>query len=278
MTHRPDDAVARPDAAALRRRGADDGDTSAVAALDPRSRILAAVAFALVTVALQSLVLLTICVGLSVLAMVAARLPLSRTLKQVAIMDGFVLLLLLTVPFSVPGEPAFHLFGWAASKRGLAEAAAIALKTNAIVLMLLSLVGSMEPTGLGHALGRLRVPRNLVHLLLFTVRYIAVVEAEYRRQRLAMRLRAFRPRTDLHTLRSLGQLLGMLLVRALERSERILVAMQCRGFTGRLVLLDESRFARRDAVFGAAACLLLALLLTGDVLLRAGQDLHAGAA
>ncbi len=246
--------------------------------LDPRTRILAAAAFAAVTVALQDLRLLALPLLLAVLAMRRAQLPTASTLKRMAMMDGFIVFLLLTLPFTVPGEPALSLFGWPASKAGLAQAAAIALKANAIVLMLLSLVGSMDPTALGHALARLRVAPNLVHLLLFTVRYIAVVEDEYRRQRRAMRLRGFRVRMDRHTLRSLGYLIGMLLVRALERSERILVAMRCRGFTGRLVLFDELRFGRRDALFGAGVGMLLVLLLAGDLALRLGSGLDAGPA
>ncbi len=249
-----------------------------VTALDPRTRVLAAGAFAVVTVALDSLPLLLIPLALAALAMLAARLPAATTLKRMALMDGFILLLLLLLPFTVPGEPAFHLFGWPASWAGLEQAGAIALKANAIVLMLLALVGSMDPTSLGHALARLRVPENLVHLLLFTVRYIAVVDAEYRRLRWAMRLRGFQAHTDLHSFRSLGYLIGMLLVRALERSERILVAMKCRGFTGRLVLLDLLRFGRRDLLFGAALGLVLALLLAGDLALRFGSGAHVGAA
>lgn len=265
-------------ASALAVCAADTASLSPVASLDPRTRILAAAAFAVVTVALQCLALMLIPLALALLALRAARLPAAPTLRRMAMVDGFILLLLLLLPFTVPGEPAFSLFGWPASKAGLAQAAAIALKANAVVLMLLSLVGSMDATVLGHALARLKVPENLVHLLLFTVRYITVVDGEYRRQRRAMRLRGFRARMDLHTLQSLGYLIGMLLVRALERSERILIAMRCRGFTGHLVLLDELRFARRDALFGVALGLLLGLLLTGDLMLRPGGGLNAGTA
>lgn len=241
-----------------------------VRTLDPRTRILAAGAFALVTVAIDSLLVLLIPLAMAGVALLAARLPMRQTLKRMAAVDGFIVFLLVLLPFSVPGEAAFHLFGWPASWAGLAQAGAIALKANAIVLMMLALVGSMEATTLGHALARLRVPELLVHLLLFTVRYIAVVVDEYRRQRRAMTMRGFRPGTNWHTLRSLGYLIGMLLVRGLERSERILQAMKCRGFTGRLPLLSDMRFRRRDALFAGLLLPLLAGLLALD-------RLHVGA-
>jgi cobalt/nickel transport system permease protein len=233
---------------------------SPVASLDPRIRILAACAFALVTVALNDLVVLLLPPLLAVAALMAARLPPGPTLRRMAMMDGFILFLLLLLPFTVPGEPALTVLGRSASWAGIEQALAIALKANAIVLMLLSLVGSMDPTTLGHALWRLRVPENLVHLLLFPVRYIAGVDAEYRRHRRAMQVRCFRLGTNRHSLRSIGYLIGMMLVRALERSERILGAMKCRGFTGRLVLLDDLRLRRHDILFGILFGLGLALL------------------
>ena len=235
-----------------------------VARLDPRARILAAIAFAVVTVAIDSLRVLLIPLAIAGIALLAARLPVRQTLGRMAMLDGFILFLLVLLPFTVPGETAFHLFGWPASWAGIAQGAAIALKANAILLVLLSLVGSMEPTTLGDALARLRVPASLVHLLLFTVRYIAVIDDEYRRQRRAMTMRGFRPATNWHTFRSLGYLIGMLLVRALERSERILQAMKCRGFTGQLPLLSDMRFRHRDAVFAFLLMAVLAALLALD--------------
>ncbi len=240
-----------------------------IQALDPRTRIVAAIAFALVTVALESPWVLLAPLTLAGAAMVAARLPAGPTLRRMVMMDGFIVFVLVMLPFTVPGEAAFTVLGWPASWAGLEKAATIALKANAVVLALLSLVGSLDPTTLGHALARLRVPETLVHLMLFTVRYIAVIDDEYRRLRRAMTTRGFRPRSNLHTLRSLGYLIGMLLVRALERSERILQAMKCRGFTGCLPLLHAPRFSVRDGLFAALLTPVLLGLLVLDVLYAA---------
>ena len=104
------------------------------------------------------------------------------------------------------------------------------------------------------------MPDKLSHLLLFTVRYLDVLHREYLRMRAAMKVRGFRPRMDRHTYRSYGYLVGMLLVRSFERSERIMAAMKCRGFRGHFYLLDHFAFSRRrDLPFCATS---LALLLT----------------
>jgi cobalt/nickel transport system permease protein len=133
-----------------------------------------------------------------------------------------------------------------------------------VVLALLGLVGGLEPAVLGHALARLRVPDKLVHLLLLTVRQIELVHQELGRLRRAMRARAFQPRSDRHTWVSYGNLIGMLLVRSLDRSQRMLAAMRCRGFDGRLYLLDERRWRAADTAFLITLLPVLAGLLALD--------------
>jgi cobalt/nickel transport system permease protein len=107
-------------------------------------------------------------------------------------------------------------------------------------------------------MNHLRVPHKLTHLLLFTVRYLDVLRREYGRLNAAMRLRGFRPRTNMHTYRTYGHLIGMLLVRSLDRSERVVAAMKCRGFRGHFYLLDHFHFSRLDAPFAFATVVVLA--------------------
>lgn len=233
-------------------------------ALDPRLRIVAAALFALVVVSLSDLVALLTALGLAIALMLSARLPAGPTLRRMAAMDGFMLAILLMLPFTVPGPPIFEWGGFSASAQGLAKAVEILLKANAVVLVLLALVGSLDAVTLGHALARLRMPANLVQLLFFTVRYIGVIGNEYARLRTAMRARGFRPGNSLHTYRSIGYLVGILLVRSLERSERILAAMRCRGFQGRFYPLDDFAYGRADALFAGLTLMTFAGLLIVD--------------
>ncbi|WP_375174964.1 cobalt ECF transporter T component CbiQ [Pseudooceanicola sp.] len=221
----------------------------AITPLDPRMRIVMACVFGCVTVALSTLPALVaaFAIALSLLAM--SRLPWRQTLKRMAMMDAFIIFMLILLPFSMPGDPIFTLWGFPASWQGLWKAVEIALTANAVILALMVLVGTMEPVALGHALHRLRCPETLVHLLMFTIRYIEVLREEYLRLRAAMKVRGFRPGTNWHTYRSFGYLVGMMLVRAIERSERILGAMKCRGFSGRMLLLQDYALTRRDITF-----------------------------
>lgn len=234
-----------------------------IAPLDPRVRIVLACAFGVSTVALSSLFTLVLALAVAVALLAMSRLPVRQTMKRMAMMDGFILFMLVLFPFTVPGDAMFTVFGFDATWQGLWKAVEIALTANAVILTLMVLVGSMEPVTMGHALHRLRCPETLVHLLMFTIRYIDVLREEYLRLRSAMKVRGFRPGTNWHTYRSFGYLVGMMLVRAIERSERILEAMKCRGFTGRMLLLDDFAITRKDIIFAAslgAICLAMIAL------------------
>lgn len=231
--------------------------------LDPRTRLISALVFCAALVATPSLAGQAVGLGLALVGVIVARLPVCDVLRRMLHLEGAMLLVLVMLPFTVPGHVLTAPWGLEITEEGLRQAAGIALKANGTALALFALLGGLEAPALGRALARLGVSGRFVHLFLFTARYLSLFQEEYSRLRRAMRARAFRPTTGLHCWRSLGQLFGMLLVRSLERAERIDAAMRCRGFTGRLPSLheDESRPGRADLGFGAAsaACALLVL-------------------
>ena len=238
--------------------------------MDPRTRIVAAAAFSAVVAVVNGFPALGLSLGAGLLAATLTNLPLLGVVKRLVPVNVLMLLLVVLLPWTVAGPEHTELvvlgrlaYTW----EGLRLAGAIAIKANAIALAVIVLVGTLDLVTLGHALSHLWVPDKLSHLLLFTVRYLDVLRREYRRLRAAMRIRGFRPRMSLHTYRSYGYLVGMLLVRSLDRSERILAAMKCRGFRGRFYLLDHFAFSLRDAWFGAGCALLLAGLALVEILL-----------
>jgi len=223
-----------------------------ISAHDPRLRLAAVAVFALVTVNLTHFV------TLSAAAVSAASLLVSsanRTQwRNLLALESILLILLITLPLTVPN--------------GLALAVTIWLKANAVGVMVLALVGSLEPMQFGHALARLGVPSQLVQLLVLTIRQIHLLDQEFIRLRQAMRARAFVPRSDRHTWRSYGWLIGMLLVRSVSRSQRLLAAMRLRGFHGRLYVLDSGHWQRHDTTLALGFALLFSGLLALDWWLR----------
>ena len=238
--------------------------TSFIHRRDPRLRICCAAVASVVALIIMNWLWLALLTALTLALCLAARVPGRVLFSRLLAVNAFMLSLLILLPWGVPGNPLFQIGAFTYSQAGLMQAGRIVLRGNAILLLLTALIGTMEPHTFGHALRRLGIPAKLTNLLLFTIRYIAVMEDEYRDLRRAMTVRAFRPRLNLHTLRSIGYLVGMLLVRALDRSERINEAMKCRGFLGRFPSLARYRFRWSDAAFGCAVTLTLAALLWGD--------------
>lgn len=244
--------------------GAAPAEPGELLSVDPRFRIVAVGGFAIVVISLDSFGALGVALAVALATLIQARLPLARTLRQVAAVDTFMVFVIISMPFTIPGTPLLNVMGLTASWEGLWEALRITLKANAVVLAMLTLVGTIGPVELGRALARLKVPHAFVHLLLFTIRYIEVLHAEYGRLRIAMRTRCFVAGTNVHTLKTFGYLIGMLLIRALERSERIMAAMRCRGFNGTFPLIHTEQFSpRRDLGFAfgvvALCCALIGL-------------------
>jgi cobalt/nickel transport system permease protein len=228
--------------------------------VDPRVRIIAATAFVgLVTLA-GNFLTLGVGVAMAVVAAAIARLDARIVLRRLLPLNVVVLVLVVLLPWTTGTTPVLTVGSLNYTQEGLLLAATIALKGNLILLTLIVLLGALDIATLGHALSHLHVPEKLIHLLLFTVRYIDVLHREYLRMSAAMKVRAFRPRMSLHTYASYGHLVGMLLVRSLDRSERILAAMKCRGFRGRFYLLDHFAFSRRDVWFLVATVCLMGTL------------------
>ncbi len=236
---------------------------SIVHRLDPRVKAVAAFCFAIMTSVADKPAALALAVGLSIILTLAARLPARAVAGRLIVVNGFVLLLWLTLPFTYPGEPILRLGPLVASREGVAQALLITVRSNAIVLAGIALLSTTYLTDMGRALSRLGTPDKLVHVLLFMLRYLGEAWREYRWLGAAMKLRAFRPRTNLHTYRSYANMVGMLLVSSYSRAEAVYAAMLCRGFSGKFHSIDDFRITHSDIYFSfamGASLLLIAFL------------------
>jgi cobalt/nickel transport system permease protein len=229
--------------------------------LDPRIKILVTTIFSVVVALGDSLVGTALAFALPSVVLVLAWIPIKKVLLRLAVVNTFVGFLWLFIPFTFPGEILLCMGPLTVYREGVVHALLITLKCNAIVLTVIALLGTSPIFALVHAMSRMRVPDKLVHLLFFCYRYIHVVHEEYHRLVNAMKIRGFKPHTDLHTYRTYSYLVGMLLVRSFDRSWRIMAAMKCRGFRGKFYILDDCAIQRSDYLVGLSSVLFSALLL-----------------
>lgn len=174
----------------------------------------------------------------------------------------FILFLWLFLPFSFssPGETIAVFGPLEATREGVDLACLLTVKGNAVALGAMAFLGTSSVHRLAAAAARMGAPEKMLALFALMFRYVQVLGQEHARLRLAMRARGFRPCMSMHSYRSYANLVGMLLVRSLERAERIHAAMRCRGYCGRFWLSGDFGCTGADWLLG-----ILMACLTGGV-------------
>jgi cobalt/nickel transport system permease protein len=155
-----------------------------------------------------------------------AGIPVGYLVRRVALILPLVVMTALAVPLS-------HKFA-----HGWETAIGIVVRAVVAFLAALWLVSTTPFDRLLAAFCRLGMPRVFAALLAFVYRYVFVLFDELARMRTAQRARTFGRRPGRTRWTSAIQLVGTVLIRAIDRAERIHGAMSSRGWTGNFTTLD----------------------------------------
>ncbi len=233
---------------------------SPIHSIGPEARIVAAAAIGiLVAVSSEpSAAAAGLASGIAFAA--AAKLPFLPLIKRLAAFNAFMVVL--TAVFALTGIESPSPAGPGYSHAEFLKAVHLALKANAVMLVTTALVSTINTVAMGHAMQKLKVPGKFTRLLFFTVRYVDLLHHEYVRLQRGVRVRCFRKRMSLRTYKTIGYVVGILFVRALARSERILAAMKCRGFKGVFHDFSPGKPATGDGFF-ILSCISVFLIIAG---------------
>ena len=234
--------------------------SSLVHNLDPRVKTFVAIFFSVVVGISDQYSALVPAFFIALIFVVLARLSFKKVCFRLIVVNGLLLLLWLFIPFSMEGEHVLSLGPLSASREGVSYSAVLTLKANAIILILIALMSTMPVFTMGKAMRHMHVPAKIVHLFLFTYRYIHAIHREYLRMMDTIRIRGFRPGTNIHTYRTYAYLVGMLFVRSHDRAERVRAAMLCRGFKGRFYDLSEFSIKTGDVVVVALSIMAVTIV------------------
>jgi len=218
--------------------------------LDPRVKFITAIPYIFVIAVMKGINGPLLALMISLFMVAVSRVSLKNLLARLMVVNVFILVLWIFLPFSFPGEAVFYIGSLSATHEGFLYVLSITLKANAIVLATIAILGTSEVFSLAHALVHLSLPEKLVYLFFFFYRYISVLHEEYTRLRHAMLIRCFSPKTNMHTYKTYAYLVGMLIVKSYDRSQKIYNAMLCRGYTGRFPIISHFRLKRTDLFFG----------------------------
>lgn len=220
--------------------------------LDPRAKVLTALGFVAVVVSFGKYDLsgLLPLVAYPVALGAAARLPARFLLRKLLLALPFALAVGVFNPL-LDRAPLVQLGGVSVAG-GWVSFASILLRFGLTVSAALILVAT---TGIGPvclALHRMKVPRPFTTQIMLLYRYLFVLADEAARMMRAWSLRAVAQRRP--PLRIFSALVAQLLLRALDRAQRLHTAMLCRGFDGEVRLLRPLRLRLPDAAFAAGWC------------------------
>ncbi len=148
----------------------------------------------------------------------------------------------------------------------------IIIKFILTVSTALLLIAVTSFPGICEGLERLKLPRLLVIQLLFLYRYLFVLLEETLRIVRAREARSFGQKGK--GIKTFIRLISILLLRTVERSEKIYQAMLSRGFRGEISVLKKYRLKPQDILFTVTAVTTFYILRNYDIVSFIGETLR----
>ncbi len=181
--------------------------------------------------------------------------PVGFVIKRLLIVSPFILFVALFNPL-LDRNTALIFFGVPISY-GFLSFISVFLRFILTVSILILLIATTSFSGICYALRAFKIPEIFINQLLFLYRYIFVLTEEAMRMVRAKELRSFGKKGT--EIRFYVRLVGNLLIRTIERAERIYYAMLSRGYNGVMPYRKVSALGYKDYFFIFFSCLLLYL-------------------
>ncbi len=239
--------------------------------LDPRVKILVSFAFILFVVSLPKYELSALMPFFiyPVFLMNAGDIPFKAIAKKVLFISPFAIFIgifnplldteIMLTPFGIPVTGGWLSF------------LSILVKFILTVSTALLLIAVTSFPGICEALERLKLPKLFVIQLLFLYRYLFVLLDVSLRMIRAREARSFGKRGK--EIKTFIRLISVLLVRSIERAERIYQAMLSRGFRGEIKVLRRHKLGYRDIAFAAVSVSLFYIFRNVNVVNLVGETM-----
>lgn len=233
------------------------GDT-AVHRLDPRAKLVTCLAFIVCVASFDKYTISALLPFLIFPVVLAGRagLPFGFLAKRLLVVAPFAIFIGIFNPF-FDRAILFHL-GPLAISGGWVSFASILLRFVLTIGIALILIATTSFPGVCMALEGIGAPRVFAVQLLLLYRYLFVLINEAMRMVRARALRSFHGRGL--GMKIFGQMVGQLLLRTLDRAQRVHLAMLCRGFNGEIRSLRRLHIGRAELLFTGGWTALFVLL------------------
>lgn len=216
---------------------------------DPRLKIIMMVLYVIVVVAIPSnannyyIPLIIIGILLALLSGV----PLLHYLAKLIKIYSMVLLIFIFIPFFPSGsENYYQLVKLKIYPSGLNKFIQVNFKTILIIFISIILTTTTDFMHLLKGLEKMKVPQVTLNILSFMYRFIFLIIDEIERMVIAFRSRYIKL-SYLNRMRIFAKQIGVLFLRTYRRGEQIYQAMESRGFHGKIYIMDDLYWQKKDS-------------------------------
>jgi len=215
--------------------------------IDPRAKLITTAAFIATVVSFNKYAVLGLVPFFSfpIILILLGRIPAGYILRKLLLILPFAILVGIFNP--IFDRAIIYHIGPVGISGGWISFISILLRFVLTVTSALALVALTGFNSVCLALERFKVPSPFIVQLMFLYRYMFVLTEESERMVRARAVRSFSGRT-MH-FKTFVSLIGHLLLRTLDRAERVYRAMCCRGFNGDIRILRSLRISLKDIVF-----------------------------
>ncbi len=237
--------------------------------LDPRAKLVTTLLFIMSVVSFSKYTLLAF-IPFFIYPMFlisVGGLPAGYLLRKVLLISPFAILVGIFNPI-MDREIIFHI-GSIGISGGWVSFFSIILRFVLTVTAALILIVLTGFSSVCEALSKLGVPRPFVVQLLFFYRYLFVLTDEFQRMERARSLRSFHSGAMRYG--TFISIVGYLLLRTLDRAERIYRAMCCRGFDGHIRVMTSMKSGLKDYSFVVIWFLLFFVFRIYNIPMKLGE-------
>lgn len=200
----------------------------------------------IVSVGRGNYMLLGLFAALSLIVMAIFRPDYRRLPKRVALVFLYPFFVSIFIPFAHEGKVLaaidLRFFTITVTDIGLTTFYTVLIKAFLSILIISSLVLSVDEKELFYGLRKLKVPAIIVSIMFLMYRYVFLIREESRTGQMAINSRIFK-KSHHEVNKKLTFLMGNMLIKSFDRAENIYKSMESRGFTGEFHIYEKQTLA-----------------------------------
>lgn len=233
---------------------------------EPRTKLIGLIIFIFTIAFLSEIRLLLIALSIAGLLFIISRIPISFLVKSIRVPLFFIAIIGVMLIFFSSGTMLFSIGPISIKKEGLEAAATIGIRFFSIITLVIILFGTTQFVNIMKVLRSFGLSNILIDMAMFTYRYLFELLDQLEQMQLSMKLRGFK-KNKFVNIAKISSLMGTLLIRSYDKSERVYNAMVIRGYGQNAYLISDFRVRKYDLLCLIAIICVSSFLLIGQLIL-----------